>query len=156
MPKYTVESEEIVIDAPIELAWEILTDPEHYPEWNPFTPRIESDFKVGSKVELEVHLGKRIMHETELLEVFDPPNRIAWSQKKFSFGPFAGVTAFREQILTKRSETQCSYKCYDHMGGPLTPLVKRFLDRTLRDCFTSVGTGLKRFAQAKQGTSKDT
>lgn len=155
MPKYTAESEEVVIDAPIELAWEILTDPEHYHEWNPFTPKIESDFEIGSKVELEVHLGKRVMHETELLEVFEPPNRIAWSQKKFSLGSLAGVTAFREQLLTKRSATQCSYKCYDHMGGPLTPLVKLFLDQTLRDCFTSVGTGLKQYAETRFRESGD-
>ena len=155
MPKYTVESEEVVIDTPIELAWEILTDPEHYHEWNPFTPKIETDFQIGSKVELEVHLGKRVMHETELLEVFEPPNRIAWSQNKFSLGSWAGVTAFREQRLTKLSDAQCSYKCYDYMGGPLTPLVKLFFDATLRHGFTSVGTGLKEYAEARLGASGD-
>ena len=154
MPKYTAESEEVVIDAPIELAWEILTDPEHYHEWNPFTPKIETDFQLGSTVKLEVHLGKRVMHETELLEVFEPPTRVAWSQTKFDIGSFSGVTAYREQRLTKLSERQCSYKCHDHMGGPLTPLVKLLLDRTLRECFTSVGTGLKRYAEAKVRASE--
>ena len=149
MPKYTVESDEVLIDAPIEVAWQILTDVEHYAEWNPFTPKIETDFQIGSSVHLEVHLGVLKLQETETLEVFEPPNRLAWSQDKFRLGSIACVTALREQRLTKLSEQQCSYKCVDSMDGPLTPLVKLMFDKTLRSGFTSVGVGLKQYAEAR-------
>lgn len=149
MPKYTVESEEVLINAPIELAWEILTDTEHYAEWNPFTPKIETDFQIGSSVHLEVHLGSMTLQETERLEVFEPPNRIAWSIQKFRIGSIACVSALREQELTKLGEQQCRYKCWDHMKGPLTPFVKLMFDKPLRTGFTSVGLGLKQYAEAR-------
>lgn len=149
MPKYTVESEEVLINTPIELAWEILTDTEHYAEWNPFTPKIETDFQIGSSVHLEVHLGTMTLQETERLEVFEPPNRLAWSTQKVRIGSIACVSAFREQALTRLSEGQCSYKCRDYMNGPLTPFVKLMFDKSLRAGFTSVGIGLKHYAEAK-------
>jgi len=32
----------VSIEAPAEVAWQVLTDLEHYPEWNPYTPRLVS------------------------------------------------------------------------------------------------------------------
>ena len=149
MPKLTIVSEEVVIDAPIELAWEILTDTSSYGEWNPFTTSIKTDFQIGSTVQLEVHLGAITLHETEILEAFEPPHRLAWSQDKAVVGSIVGVCALREQCLTKLGDNQCSYVSRDFMSGPLTPFVKLFFGKSVRDGFTSVGKGLKEYAEAR-------
>ena len=153
--EYTAESDEVVIDAPIELAWEILTDAAHYPEWNPFTPQIETDFQVGSSVQIEVHLGGSVRSETERIEVLEPPTRLAWRQQ-MTLGPIMLVNAFREQRLTRLDDGRCTYKCWDRMKGPITPLVRLAFDDKLRAGFTSVGLGLKRFAEARLAEAEGT
>jgi len=52
----TVVKAEIEIDAPAEKVFDILTDLEAYPEWNPFTPWVESPLELGSPVHLYARL----------------------------------------------------------------------------------------------------
>ncbi len=147
MSGFTVKSEEVLIDAPIELAWEILTDAKRYGQWNPFTPRVETDFRLGSTVRLEVHLGFLRLEETELLESLEPPNLLAWSQKKLTLGSFSCISARREQRLTELGPNRCSYVSTDFLGGPLSPLVMLLFSRSIRQGFNRAARGLKRYAE---------
>ena len=52
--KNLVTSIEVDIDAPASLVWEVLTDLERYPQWNPFCPRIESTLKLGDPVHMHI------------------------------------------------------------------------------------------------------
>ncbi|MFC2087063.1 SRPBCC family protein [Bacteroidota bacterium] len=40
---------EIIIDAPAERIWSILTDFEKFPEWNPFIKSVQGEVKEGEK-----------------------------------------------------------------------------------------------------------
>ena len=149
MFKHTVESDEIVIDAPIELAWSILTDTTTYGEWNPFTPKIETDFAIGSEVHLEVHFGKLKLDQTEIMHAFEAPMRLAWGAGMYKIGSFPLVTALREQCLTKLGDARCSYVSRDHLSGLITPLVRISFGKAMRDGFNAAGNGLKRYAEAR-------
>src|SRR5437667_84409 len=46
---------DIEIDAPVERVWEVLTDFDRFPDWNPFIRRIRGNAQVGSR--LDVFLG---------------------------------------------------------------------------------------------------
>src|SRR3989442_15928757 len=46
---------DIEIDAPAERVWEVLTDFDRFPDWNPFIRRIRGNAQVGSR--LDVFLG---------------------------------------------------------------------------------------------------
>ena len=48
---------EIEIDCGIERVWQILCDLPSYPEWNPFTPRVESSLRVGDPVQHRARLA---------------------------------------------------------------------------------------------------
>ena len=41
---------EVVIDAPPEAVWDILTDLHRYPDWNPFVVSSEGSVEVGAKL----------------------------------------------------------------------------------------------------------
>ena len=43
-------STEIVINAPAENVWTVLTDCECYPEWNPFIPDAKGDVREGARL----------------------------------------------------------------------------------------------------------
>ena len=147
MFKYLVKSDEVVIEAPIELTWSILTDTSTYGEWNPFTPKIDTDFAIDSEVHLEVHFGKLTLDQIEIMRAFEPPTRLAWGAGMFKIGPIALVTAFREQCLTRLGDARCSYVSRDQLTGPLTPLVAVSFAKKMRDGFNAAGYGLKRYAE---------
>ena len=147
MFKHTVVSDEVVIEAPIELVWSILTDTSRYGEWNPFTPKIDTDFKLDSEVHLEVHLGKLTLNQTEIMRAFDAPSRLAWGAGMFKLGRLALVTALREQCLTSLADDRCSYISRDHLTGPLTPMVALSFGKAMRDGFNGAGYGLKKYAE---------
>ena len=52
-PLYTIESE-IVLPAPVEQCWAVLTDFARYPEWNPYATRVEGEFRAGEKLSFTI------------------------------------------------------------------------------------------------------
>ena len=49
-----VTSVTVEIDAPVAVVWQVLTDLDRYAEWNPFTVRIDTTFKLGDPVHLHI------------------------------------------------------------------------------------------------------
>lgn len=43
---------EIEIDAPASVVWDIITDFDHYPHWNPFIKEISGDHIVGAQIDV--------------------------------------------------------------------------------------------------------
>ena len=57
MFRHLIRSDAVEIAAPVEQVWEVLADFGRYGEWNPFTTRVDTNFEVGSPVDLHVTLG---------------------------------------------------------------------------------------------------
>ena len=49
------------IEAPAATVWQILTDIDHYAEWNPFMPRLSGRLALGERLTLTVRPGTRTM-----------------------------------------------------------------------------------------------
>jgi uncharacterized membrane protein len=45
---------EIVINAPANVVWSILTDFQRFPEWNPFIPKATGDVKEGTQLRVRI------------------------------------------------------------------------------------------------------
>ena len=41
---------EVIMDAPQEKVWQVLTDVHAYPDWNPFITSIEGEMKLGRSI----------------------------------------------------------------------------------------------------------
>ena len=146
-----VETERIRIDAPVGLVWDVLTDVERYGEWNPFTPRARTDFKIGSPAHLLVRMGPTKVRITETVSAFEKPRLIAWSK---TFGGRWFLVAVREQHLEPVSETSCFYHNTDRLTGVLAPMVFLCFGGYMRVGFTDVAEGLKLQAEALYKRSK--
>ncbi len=145
MSRFEVRSDRIRINAPADFVWRVLTGVEQYAAWNPFTPQVRTDFKMGSPVHLRVRMGPAKMKITEYVCAFDKPRLIAWNK---AFGARWLLFAQREQHLEAAGETGCSYHNTDRLSGVLAPLVYLCCGGYMRRGFDDVGQGLKHYAEA--------
>ena len=138
---------EIEIDAPAEEIFEILTDLDAYPEWNPFTPRVESTLRPGDPVHLHVRLrGERLSHRIEYVSANERPAKLCWGA---AIGARFLVTAERCQTLTPLDAGRTRYATIDEIRGWLTPLVLLLFGRAMQRGFEAVATALKQRAESR-------
>jgi len=139
-------SDRVEIDAPQQLVWNILYDVRHYPEWNPFTERVITDFKPGSAVELHVHLPRRGTRlQREFITLLKPPTQMEWSMHMISEH---WLKARRLQTIDIISPERCCYHTEDHISGLLAPLVRWLFRQSMIDGFNAMAYALKQKAEA--------
>jgi len=133
---------EIEIDAPVARVWEILTDLERYPDWNPFTQRVESTLEVGAEVHLYTRLrGEQLAHRVEYVTEHVPGERICWGM---TMGTRMALEAERRQVLTPQGPTRTRYLTDDTITGLLTPIVMAFWGEAMQRGFDGVAAALKK------------
>lgn len=135
------------IKAPIDAVWNALVDFERYGEWNPFTPKIETDLKVGSPVILHVDMpGRSKSIRTEWVNLVEPGRTICWGMQ---MGHAALLNANRWQILKELPGSRTQYLTVDYFSGLLTPLVMALYGQPTGDGFQSVADGLKAWVETE-------
>lgn len=115
MSTHTISLQPVVINAPAETVWQVLTDLERYPEWNPFTVRAVSTLEIGSTVDLYIPRGKKMMKQSFVLEVFDPPKEVAWRLPKMLHKSV--FNAYRTQKIVPLDDKSCTYQTSDTFDG---------------------------------------
>jgi hypothetical protein len=90
---------ETEINAPPDVVWDVLTELEAYPEWNPYHVRVEGGLDEGRKLEVEVHKpnGNQL--------TIHPKLQVAKRQRELTWGGgvpgiFTGRHAFVLQPLS--------------------------------------------------------
>ncbi len=61
----TVSSDEITIEAPIQLVWDVLVNFSDYGSWNSFCPQCEAALEIGSPIKMQVDLGFGLQEQVE-------------------------------------------------------------------------------------------
>ncbi len=135
----TVQSDEVTIQAPAALVWDILLDFENYSDWNGFCPDIKNEsLEMGSAVEMMVNMGGELSRQVEYICRIEPGHCIAWAMDNKPEDP---VHAVRSQYVKKVSETSCTYVTIDEFAGPemagmmkhFAPLVEQGFNRCAYD-----------------------
>lgn len=143
--EFLIRTNPIDINASNEVVWTALTDIQKYGEWNPFTSKIQTDFAIGSPVNLLVRMGPIKFGITERLYAFEKPCLIAWEKK---FGAQWLLFAKREQHLEHVGNKSCRYYNIDKLTGLLAPIVYCCFASYMRRGFNDVAKGLKMQAEA--------
>ena len=143
-----VRSVTVDIAAPQQLVWEVLLDYPRYPEWNPYTVRVESSCRMGDPVDLYLpdllHPGQ-IMHTREWVCLVDPPRQFAYEMHPT---PELDVHARRDQYVEATGPETCRYWTTDVFDGPLADLVMEHTGQWVKDGFDAVAHALKARAEA--------
>jgi hypothetical protein len=138
---------EIEIDAPPDEVFDILVDLERYPEWNPFTPRVESTLEIGDPVHLHTRLriGKPLMLQVEYVTANERPSELCWGA---DIGARFLIRADRCQVLTPLDAGRTRYVCTDEIRGWLSPLVMLLHRDNMQRGFDDCARALKARAEA--------
>ena len=141
------------IDAPLDKVWSVLTDVDRYPEWNPFTVSVRTDFELGSPVDMQVCLrGRRrsdgtpkTMHQVEYVTSYVEGSRISWG---VNVGPGWFITADRWQQLTDLGAGRTRYETVDEFTGVGVDLMLLMMRKHMARGFAEVAAALKARCEA--------
>ncbi len=137
----------IDIDAPRARVWSILVDLAHYPEWNPFTPRVEASLKVGEPVILHVRMkpGEPTMRQPEVMTSYIEGEELGWGTTMMHR---VVLHANRTQRLTDLGGERTRYESVDRFHGGIVPLVMALYGRHVQRGFDETARALKARAEA--------
>ena len=131
---------EILVEAGRQTVWQVLTDFENHPRWNPFIRSIQGDRMVGGK--LTVHIkppgGKGMTFKPEILK-FEPEREFRWKGKFGVKGIFDGEHYF---ILEETGGNQTKFIHGEIFSGILVGMMGGALDNT-RDGFVLMNEAIK-------------
>ncbi|WP_416311577.1 SRPBCC domain-containing protein [Pseudomonas sp. W03] len=146
--KNLVRSLSVEIAAPAELVWSILVDLPSYPQWNPYTVKVESSLRLGDPVNLFLPDPTRpgeLLHVVEYLADFEPHRLLAWEMIASADNPDA---ARREQIIESTGPNSCRYQTTDQFLGPTADQVMANHGPWVKQGFDAVALAVKARAEA--------
>ena len=146
-PIYT----EIEINVSAKTVWDIITDPDRYPQWNPFIPGItlkSDNIAVGTEFDLDCQMtdSKLLKNEHEVVLEINPDNftfRMGTSGTKGR----PGIVSNHCQVCQPIDEKRVRFINYEEFRGILAPLVYLLYSSRLKKAFEKHNRALKSWAE---------
>ncbi len=134
------------IGAPAEIVWQILTDFNKYPEWNPFIVKIKGKLKTGSRltVYLSNQNGKKNKFTFRLKKIVIH-SELKWYGYVFMPGLFDGEHLF---VVEKLSKAKALFMQSKRFSGILSPILTPFIRRSTEKSFDEMNEALKNRAES--------
>ncbi|MCU1595314.1 MAG: hypothetical protein JWO12_2706 [Frankiales bacterium] len=142
----TVVSELVEIDAPASQVWAVMVDFERYPEWNPFTIKVEATLELGSPVVLTLPDPAKPGDTFTTLEQISAivPNE----HLQYNTGDsIPGVHAVRDQWVKDLGNGRCSYQTTDIFTGEHARVAFDLQGAWVTEGFTATAWALKARAE---------
>ena len=130
----------IEIEASPSAVWEVLTDFDAYPDWNPFVRSIAGELTEGERLDVSLGAsGKKPMSFTPVVTVVVPSEEIAWLGHLGISGIFDGHHHFQ----LSPSETGTRLDHFEEFSGVLSPVVLASIRTTTTLGFNEMNQALK-------------
>ena len=139
-------STDIVIDAPKERIWELLTDFEGYANWNPFIYKMSGKLKKGSMVNFKVNAKGRNLFFVAKIRTYDENKALSWGGPEIDLVSKI-VNADHYFEIEEISENQCRLLHGERFSGLLPKLAWRLI-KTLQPSYEAMNEQLKIKAEA--------
>jgi hypothetical protein len=136
---------EITINATPEKVWEILTDFNEYPNWNPFIKSIKGQVVVGKKitVRIEPPEAKGMTFKPKILN-FIKNRELSWLGHLLLPGIFDGKHKFE---LIDNGNGTTTFIQSERFIGILVPFFKKQLNNNTKNGFIKMNEKLKELAE---------
>lgn len=153
-----VYADPIEIDAPVTTVWEIMTDFDRYPEWNPLNRffRLDSKAEPNHTVTFGPSWGPYDIEESgqfaepdmtahETITIFEENCCLAYADIR------SYLKAERVQHISQLQNGKTRYHTYERTAGFISPIVRRKFGAKIIAGFTANGMALKKRAEARAG-----
>jgi len=139
---------DIVIHAPAEKVWEVLTDFEKFPSWNPFIKMIAGNKVIGETLTVSIQPpgGSGMTFQPKVL-VFSENREMRWKGKLLVPGLFDGEHYF---TLEKTGEHSTRFVHGEKFSGLLVGIFAGMLEKT-KDGFERMNLALKQACEQENG-----
>jgi hypothetical protein len=143
---------EIEIQGTPEQVWEVLTDLDAYPQWNPFIVQAGGTPQPGHRLELRMRLaaGRATTLRPEVLEA-DPGRKLRWLGRLLVPGLFDGEHSF---TIQPAGPGQVRLTQHEEFRGLLAPLLLAMIAKPTLESFHRMNQALK--ARVEQRTAART
>ncbi len=136
---------EIDIDATPARVWEVLSDFQAYPEWNPFITSADGEAAVGRRIAMRMQpVGARGVTLKPTITQAKAGSRLSWQGRIGVRGIFDAEHVFE---LEPREDGGTRLSQSERFGGLLVPFMARSLDNHTLPAFVAMNTALKRRAE---------
>jgi hypothetical protein len=132
---------EIDINASPEKAWEVLTDFDRFPQWNPFIRQISGSPEIGAKlkIQLQTSRGKSRTYRPTVTKV-EPNHELRWFGKSIIPGIFNGERIFTIEPLKTNHVRFVHMEIFTGLG---VALVGNRLDKDMNESFVKMNHAFK-------------
>jgi hypothetical protein len=145
---------EIIIDAPPERVWEMLTDFPAFPEWNPFIRSARGELRVGAQlaVSLKPPKGMGMTFKPKVLKA-ERNRELCWLGRLLISGLFDGEHSFTIEPLELKGVRFIQREAFTGVLVPLFALMGLFKNTSLG--FEAMNQALKARAEGKNRHTSD-
>lgn len=136
---------DITILSPPAKVWEVLTDFDSYPDWNPFIRSINGEAAVGGRIEVTLALpdAKPMKLKPRVLR-YSENEEFRWAGNLGIPGIFDGEHIFE---LKEDQDGNTAFIQRERFRGILVPFLKKMLDNGTRHGFIDMNTKLKELCE---------
>ena len=131
---------EIEILATPEKVWQILTDLEKYPEWNPFIRHAIGKAEVGKTVDIDFQPDSKGMKLHCTVVTVEPNRELCWKYHVISPSLFSGEHSF---TIDPVGANQVRFIDREIFNGLLVPLQAKDIDTNSKRGFEAMDIALK-------------
>ena len=132
------------IKAPAAVVWEVITDVDKYPEWNPFQIEFRTSFKPGDLIDMKVKLFAKTQPQREFVKEYVEGRRFVYCMK-----PVPGtLSSLRSQEVEALGPELTRYHSHFHLAGWMQPVVALLLGSRLQAGFAGAVAGLQARSEA--------
>lgn len=135
---------EIIINAPAEKVWAVLTDFENYPDWNPFVQKIEGKPIVGQTLRVELNNGKGVSVFKPKVLTAAPNQAFEWLGSLPIPGIFNGQHYFKLEAI---GTDQIKFIHGENFSGLLAGFIMKQIGEQTQRGFIAMNKALKQRAE---------
>lgn len=145
MSKRSIRTE-IIINAAKETVWNLLTDFEQYPSWNPFLISVKGELQAGSRLQNTLQTSSRQFVFKPTVRKVVPGSYFDWLGSMFFKGLFDGHHYFGIEEI---NPGQVKLLHGENFSGVLVSFILRKVGDDTRNGFLSMNQALKQQAESR-------